>query len=415
MNLVMKTWKKGIGFFLALACIIALLPAQTAHAAPATNPLTLRVEQKFMLPAGSSANEQVSYALTAKNSGNPMPTGSNNGVYVFTINGTDDISLPAISFPGYGIYEYELRQTTAAALGYTYDSEVYTITVYYEATYMEMITTNSAGKKVTELEFLHAYAPLPTDPKLMTYPPVKLTVQGNPGKADTFTFVLTEKGATGVRTLAAQGKTAPGVQTMEARGVSNGFAVQTLGAPVAAQGRANLPSVQTLANPMPDGSVNGAKTVNITGSGEASFGEWNYDKAGTYYYKVTQVDTKLKGYTYDLSVYTITDTVKDINGQLVLDRVVTNSAGKAVQTCIYINQYEKPLVGGKDPGNGNGTYNGNGSKGSIGPKTGDDVNLFALIMKLTLSCLAVIGCALYLLFHRTSKRAGKNTAQEYNW
>ena len=396
MNLVMRTWKKGIGFFLALVCIIALLPAQTAYAAPVTNPMTLQVKQKFTQPAGSSANEQVSYTLTAKNSSQPMPTGSNNGVYVFTINGTDDSSLPAISFGGYGIYEYELRQTTAAAPGYTYDSEVYTITVYYEATYMEMITTNSAGKKVTEIEFSHAYDPLPTDPKLMTYPPVKLTVQGNPDRADTFSFMLTEQGATGVP--AAQPKAAP-------------LRVQTL----AATALAAPPAVQALANPMPDGSVNGTKTVSITGSGETSFGEWNYDKAGTYYYEVTQINTGLKGYTYDMAVYTITDTVKDINGQLVLDRVVTNSAGKAVQTCIYINQYEKPLVGGKDPGNGNGTYNGNGSKGSIGPKTGDDVNLFALIMKLTLSCLAVIGCALYLLFHRTSKRAGKNTAQEYNW
>ena len=392
----MKRNKRKQALFCLLVLSVTLCFARPAFAAPAANPLALSVVQGFTQPAGSSADDRVSYALKAKTSGQPMPAGSTGGVYTFAVSGTDHIDLPSIFFPAYGTYEYELGQTTAAAPGYTYDSEIYTITVYYEASYTEMIVTNSAGEKVTAIEFSHAYAPLPTDPKLMTYPPVKLTVQGNPDRADTFSFMLTEQGATGVP--AAQPKAAP-------------LRVQTL----AATALAAPPAVQALANPMPDGSVNGTKTVSITGSGETSFGEWNYDKAGTYYYEVTQINTGLKGYTYDMAVYTITDTVKDINGQLVLDRVVTNSAGKAVQTCIYINQYEKPLVGGKDPGNGNGTYNGNGSKGSIGPKTGDDVNLFALIMKLTLSCLAVIGCALYLLFHRTSKRAGKNTAQEYNW
>lgn len=319
----------------------------------------LRVEQNFTQPAGALADDQASYTLTAKASGTPMPSGSADGVYAFTVSGTDHIELPAISFPAYGTYVYEIAQATPAATGYTYDNEVYTVTVYYEASYMELITTNRAGQKVTVIQFSHAYAPLPTDPALMTYPPVKLTVQGSPGRPSTFSFMLT---------------------------------------------------ADNMENPMPADSRDRTKTVSITGSGEASFGAWSYTKTGVYYYTVAQIDTKIKGYTYDMAVYTITDTVKEVDGQLILTRVVKNSAGKPVQTCLYINQYTGPADGSAPTNNGNGSKGSVGSQIGNGPKTGDDANLFALIMRLILSSLTAVGCAAYLI---NDKRRKKNADAEY--
>jgi pilin isopeptide linkage protein len=91
--------------------------------------------------------------------------------------------------------------------------------------------------------------------------------------------------------------------------------------------------------PMPPGSTNGTKTIRITGSGSGSFGVWSYERTGTYYYTVYEVNDMINGYTYDTAAYIITDMVKEENGALVLTRIVTNSINKPVMSLIFNNYY----------------------------------------------------------------------------
>lgn len=69
-------------------------------------------------------------------------------------------------------------------------------------------------------------------------------------------------------------------------------------------------------NPMPDGSNDGVKLMTIMGAGEEDFGTWSYTEFGSYHYTVSEANNDESGYTYDTTVYTITDIVTDVGGQL---------------------------------------------------------------------------------------------------
>lgn len=344
----MKRIKKPAMLCVAmLLCFFSIVSAQTV--VYAANPVQVKIGVEQLLEqtgSGTGANDTFCYKLRPLQPANPMPAAS-----TCAINGSSSSELGPITFTQTAVYEYELTlDQSPPGTEYLCDTQVYTISIHVRQSgndlVPETVVRNANGDKVDKALYTHKYRAAATDPAVMSYPPVKLTVEGNPGRPSTFSFVLTAKDPL---------------------------------------------------SPMPAGSKDGVKTVSITGSGEASFGAWSYTEAGVYYYTVTQINTGIDGYTYDLSVYTITDTVTEADGQLVLNRVVTNSAGKTVQTCIYINQYEEPVVGGKTPNNGNGA-NGNGaSPAGKGPKTGDDTNISALITRITLSCLAAMGCVRYLL------------------
>ena len=111
--------------------------------------------------------------------------------------------------------------------------------------------------------------------------------------------------------------------------------------------------------PMPSGSKDGSKTLTIKGAGEAEFGDIIFEKAGTYTYKVTEVNAAEEGYTYSTEVYTVTYTVVDNNGELKCTRSITNSAGSSVSTCAFENVYDA-----KEESSGS-------SKKSKGINTGD--------------------------------------------
>ncbi len=94
--------------------------------------------------------------------------------------------------------------------------------------------------------------------------------------------------------------------------------------------------------PMPHDSE-----VTIEGEGTASFGTWNYTKPGTYTYQVKEVAGEDSHYTYDGTVYTITDTVAlNDAGDLEVSRVVKNSRGAIVTGALsFANQFTaKPVT-----------------------------------------------------------------------
>jgi pilin isopeptide linkage protein len=298
---------------LLLFCLLVIGFPLNVYAEADSVAVTLYVEQVFIKNSSASdVNHVFSYDLISLDTGNPMPQGSLNSIYSFTAAGTGVKDIGPITFSNTGIYRYEIKgNQSVPARGYSYDTQVYSVTVYVKQTganlSAEIVVKKSDGSKVGSIRFENVYTPLSSDPEIMVDPPVKKTVSGNPSTASSFTF-----------SLIAQDK----------------------------------------ANPMPEGSAEGIKHITIYGSGEEDFGTWIYTREGTYFYTISEVILSDTRYVYDRSVYTITDVVKDINGKLVVTRTVTNDAYKQVESCIFINKY---IGGGGSSGSG-----GTGSSGEPG-------------------------------------------------
>ncbi len=311
-----RTTMIGLVFLFTLAMVLS----GTSYAAVTSVPVALRIDQVFTKNSSApGVNSGFSYTLTSLNEGNPMPVGSISGIYSFTIDGTSSKNIDTIFFPYTGIYRYEIKGNThPASFGYTYDNEVYSLTVYVRQTAdglsTDITARKSDGSKVGRIAFINTYTPLPSRQEVMVDPPVKKTVSGNPSKSSTFSFLLTPKSG---------------------------------------------------ANPMPEGSVNGVKTITITGSGKKDFGTWVYTGEGMFQYTISEVDTGESRYTYDTNVYTITDVVRDRNGQLEVTRTVTNRWNKEVESCIFINDYS-----GGGSGNGGNIGSSNGNSINSGPGIG---------------------------------------------
>jgi len=172
--------------------------------------------------------------------------------------------------------------------------------------------------------------------------------------------------------------------------------------------------------PMPPGSVDGVKTMQITGSGSKEFGIWSYTQEGVYFYRISEVNTGARNYVYDTTVYTITDTVTAVDGQLKLSRVVTNGSNRQVTSLDFINTYTSggllnppalpvlpplpPNTSGTSTGGTNtgGVTTGGGSA-PLGPKTGDESQdlLFASIF--CAGAVIALGSAAFLFFERRKK------------
>ena len=337
----------------------------------------------------ATGNQTFTYRLTPITAGAPMPVNSSeDGGYRFTMTGSIEAQAGPLIFSSADASTYELRCEADRSAGVTYDQRIYTLEVYVtnDMTY-SVVVNNSDGSKVTDIVFEHEIKLLPSDPNDMPNPPVVKTVTGNPSTESTFTFQLLAK---------------------------------------------------DLSNPMPEGSTNGVKTVTISGSGQAVFGTWSYSAEGTYYYTVSEVNSGVRNYVYDGSVYTITDSVSASDGRLVVTRVIANSSNKQVTSYTFINRYttggggggstpptptpppiKPPTEPAKPPGHGDavqppGDPDGNSDGGIVtkheppsgnnpggnsggGPKTGDDSRTVLNIVLFVIAGITALGSTAYLL------------------
>ena len=344
-----------------LVVMLIVLASPTAYAA--ADSIRITVKQEFTT-VSASADGTFAYRLKPLGPGNPMPMESTADGYTFDITGTDSREIGPFSCNQPGVYCYELFQVIETEKpGYTYDKRVYTIEVHVDgALDMKIVVRNQNGEKEGDIEFRNCYRPSPpvgppvnppvsppvsppvnppvdrpspSDPDLMADPPVRKTVSGNPACKTTFEFKLVARDAS---------------------------------------------------YPMPAGSVDGTKMIKIAGSGEGEFGTWSYDTAGTYYYTVYEVNTGASGYSYDTTVYTITDMVKEENGELAVTRVVTNDLNKPVPAFAFVNKF---------------------SEGKEGPKTGDDTDTALYGTIFAAGGALAIGAALYLIVGGRRKEGGK--------
>lgn len=96
--------------------------------------------------------------------------------------------------------------------------------------------------------------------------------------------------------------------------------------------------------PMPDASEEGIKTITVTGAGKGGFGSIIYRTPGVYVYTITEINTGEDGYTYDESVYTLTVTVAEQNGKLVIASKTLTKSGKAAEKAVFSNEYNPDLM-----------------------------------------------------------------------
>ena len=129
-------------------------------------------------------------------------------------------------------------------------------------------------------------------------------------------------------------------------------------------------------NPMPEGSDNASKLVQLNGAGEADFGEIEFTEKGIYKYYVTEINSGEKYYTYDQARYTVTFDVRDEQGQLVAYKKIEKEDGTEVEAISFTNVYKLPEVPKAD-------------KPSV-PNTFDDSNAMRYIVLLAASMLLIV-------------------------
>ena len=213
-----------------------------------------------------------------------------------------------LTFDKPGKYRYTLSLMDEDGGGYTYDKTVYQIYVQvYEKdgqleTYIQVQDNPSEKKDELSLEFVNRYTgggyipPTPHIKPCYVDPPVEKRVEGDP-VAHNVSFLF----------------------RMEAQDPSY---------------------------PMPEGSRDGQKVMIITGPGSEEFGVITFERAGTYFYDIHEINTGENGYTYDESVYTFRYDVVLKGNQLTVTRTILRDGVVVddVNGAVFTNLYKAPPV-----------------------------------------------------------------------
>ncbi len=160
--------KKSMRVFFILAAAVILI-SLSLPALAAENP-TVSVPVSVTLENAPEVSEDYTVVLKADDASYPMPEGSADGELKTVINGEASVNLPSISYNHVGIYTYTIFEEVGANEKCTYDSTVYTLTVYItneedgsglEAT--AVIYPETQGVKLSCAEFKNVYEPEPTN------------------------------------------------------------------------------------------------------------------------------------------------------------------------------------------------------------------------------------------------------------
>lgn len=371
---------RSLGALLA-ALVVLMGVVSFAMPARAADPLTgtLPVSQQ-LITTKIPDNAVFTYELKRSPSTPyaPLPEGSSGDIYSFTITGNNTetvLQTLSIVYPTTGEHEYTLRCVDCSeSWRFNIDPEVYAVKAFAYGNKADILVYTMPAQGQMEGDkvdpesnplFIHTRTDNgEPDPLVAVDPPVKKRITGTPQNKDAFRFRL--------------------------RSEEDG-------------------------NPMPAGSANGEKIIEIRGEGEAEFGEWIYTQPGTYNYDISEVNTNDPNYKYDTIMYTITDVVTLVeSGQTVelhVNRSIEDSNGKPVASTLITpatnNERSLPLEftneytgsGGKDNGGG-GSSGGRSSTGKASSvKTGDE-NRPAIWIAAIVSAAAVLILVLLLLITR---------------
>lgn len=215
------------------------------------------------------------------------------------VTGSGSAEFGEITFEQSGVYSFEIREENGGAPGYSYDGNVWTVTVNVEDNngILEIadVVYTRAGEIVegaVAAVFENNY-----DPAEVSYAPqVVKKITGDETPADrNFYFSLKADEENG------------------------------------------------------EGAVISSDKAKITGAGSTNFGEITFSKAGVYQFLITEDQGGETGYTYDDSQWTLTVTVTDENGALKVSSAVyakNDTDSSSTEAAEFINRYEaaKPVA-----------------------------------------------------------------------
>lgn len=403
--------------------MLALFPLK---AFGANNSIVIPVEQVFSVTPGVARDGIFQYTLQRIDSeapGNlavdtPLPVGAQGDNFNFEIAGNQVVDLGPITFVRAGVYTYEIRSTHAPTSGFILDDTVYTVVIIVRnapggGLVPEIASISTGLNKIdnptdTVIVFNKSYGSLASDPwdsGKGNYALVH-SVLGNPAVPYTFTFRLEAQNAGQPMPAAVSG--------MNSRIVPVG---NNLG------GSEMIPA-SNLANaeqPMPEAVSGTMMDITIVGDGGGPlatlFGTWSYSTAGTFVYTVRQIPSDHPNYTFDTDTfYRITDTVTSENGQLVVERVVTNQENRQVGSLPFISIYRgsdrevqlPPVSTPTTPPAGTEVIPGapgtTAAKPIPGPKTGDYEDPAVMIIAMVISASVALFALLLVYLDRKSEK-----------
>lgn len=102
------------------------------------------------------------YLLEALDSNNPMPAGSQESKYVFSLKGEKDNQVIKFDYENVGIYKYQIKQTSTKKENCQYDQSVYSIDIYVlndvnNGFKTQVIVLNQDGTKKPDIQFKNVY------------------------------------------------------------------------------------------------------------------------------------------------------------------------------------------------------------------------------------------------------------------
>lgn len=152
-------------YFILPMLAMVFLMSVTVYASSGSAGVQIPVRQIFTVKQGTApkGGDVFYYKLVPEQADNPMPEGSKDGMYSFSMEHTQGGALPEITYDKVGDYEYQIEQAVAEEKdGYGYDRRSYTVMVSIRnrdgsGLYADLILKNEAGEKVENAAFENTY------------------------------------------------------------------------------------------------------------------------------------------------------------------------------------------------------------------------------------------------------------------
>jgi len=143
---------------LMIVCLVGIIMIRPAYAGSKGN-LTLTVAQTFdAVGKKPTPNDVFTYQLKPDNASFPMPEGSNDQSYTFSLEGTNSLDILFEGFVEPGTYTYTLDNITGPRPDYTSSRTVYSLEIWVTRELDTLLIAYAEdGLKAGSITFDHSY------------------------------------------------------------------------------------------------------------------------------------------------------------------------------------------------------------------------------------------------------------------
>lgn len=145
-----------------LAMFFFLLPSNRVYGVENTIYIPLTVLQKFDISSKdiNTVDTKGVYELTALDNNFPMPDGSKDNRFIFSMDEKNDQFTIPLIYTHSGVYRYNIQQKTQHKENYIYDENIYDLTVYVKRgengkLTSQVIVRNKQGEKCGDIRFVN--------------------------------------------------------------------------------------------------------------------------------------------------------------------------------------------------------------------------------------------------------------------